>query len=354
MTVKVSTIKLLSGLAIGAAALLFSACSKATPELHIYNWSDYFAEDTIRAFEAKYNCRVIYDVFESNEAMYAKLKAGATGYDVVFPTSYQAYMMENEGMIEDLDLSKIPNAANIDPKFLKTVALDQHLRYSIPYMSGTTGIALIADKVGDYEQSWNIYDRADLKGRITLLNDYREVLGAALKYLGYSLNTTNPAYVAEAGEVVKRWKANIAKFASDEYKPGIASGEFYVVQGYSGDIMQVMDEAAEDTQIDYFLPKEGFSFWADDMVIMKDAPNKDLAYAFINFMHDPQVAANNMEFTNYWAPNAAAYELIPTELLENPMVFLSDEQMEKGEQIIPLGDKDRIYMDVWSKVKSEE
>ncbi len=341
---------LLGSLLLGVGALLFSSCGKAKPELHIYNWSDYFAEDTIRAFEKQYNCRVVYDVFESNEAMYAKLKAGASGYDVVFPSSYQAYMMHNEGMLETLDHSKIPNIANIDPKFLKIVSLDPSMSYSVPYMSGTTGIAVLADKVGEYEKSWAIYERADIKGRMTLLNDYREVLGAALKTLGYSINTTNPQQVAQAGEVVKKWKANIAKFASDEYKPGIASGEFYVVQGYSGDIMQVMEEA----KIEYFLPKEGFSFWADDMVILKDAPNKDLAYQFINYMHDAEVAAANMEFTCYWAPNKAAYEHISEELANDPMIFLSDEQMDKGEQIIPLGAKDQIYMDVWAKVKSEE
>ncbi|MBN1403169.1 MAG: spermidine/putrescine ABC transporter substrate-binding protein [Opitutales bacterium] len=344
---------LLGGLGLAAAALFFSACGKSKPELHIYNWSDYFAEETLAAFEEKYDCHVIYDVFESNEAMYAKLKAGASGYDVVFPSSYQAILMHNENMVEELDHSKLSNLKNIDPKFLKIVALDKGMTYSVPYMSGTTGIAVLTDNVGEYEESWDIYLREDLKGRVTLLNDYREVLGAALKKLGYSLNTTNPEEVAEAGELVKVWKANIAKFASDEYKPGIASGEFYAVHGYSGDIMQVMEEA-EEGAIEYFLPEEGFSFWADDMVIMKDAQNKDLAYAFIDYMLDAQTAANNMEFTCYWAPNSAAYELISEELRANPMVFLSDEHLEKGEQIAPLGEKDQIYMDVWAQVKSQE
>ena len=340
----------LTAIAIGTLSTLFSSCGKAKPELHIYTWSDYFAADTIKNFEEQYNCRVIYDVFESNESMYAKLKAGASGYDVVFPTSYQAVMMHQEGMIEDLDHSKIPNIVNIDPKFLKVVALDKELKYTLPYMTGTTGLAINTDKVGEYEESWAIYDRTDIKGHMTLLNDYREVLGAALKYLGYSLNTTDPKQVAEAGEVVKRWKANIAKFASDEYKPGMASGEFYVSQGYSGDIMQIM----EGNKIAYCIPKEGFSFWSDDMAIMKDAPNKDLAYAFINYLTDPAVAAKNMEFNYYLAPNTGAYALVPQEMREDEMVFVPDEKMAQGEQIAPLGENDRIYMDVWTKIKSEE
>jgi spermidine/putrescine transport system substrate-binding protein len=333
-----------------AAALLSTACSKPKPELHIYNWSDYFATDTLANFEKEYNCKVIYDVFESNEAMYAKLKAGASGYDVVFPTSYQARLMHEEGMIENLDLAKIPNAKNIDPKFLKIVALDKTLAYSLPYMTGTTGLAYNKDKVTDFTPSWSMYDRADLKGRMTLLNDYREVLGAALKFLGYSLNTTDPKQVAEAGEIVKRWKGNIAKFASDEYKPGMASGEFYLAMGYSGDIMQIM----EGGNISYALPKEGFSFWSDDMVILKDAPNKDLAYAFVNYLTDPKVAAANMEFNYYLSPNSGAYELVPQEMRDDPMVFVPDEELVRGEQIVPLGKDDQIYMDVWAKVKSEE
>jgi spermidine/putrescine transport system substrate-binding protein len=347
---KTKLITTLLSLGICAAATLFSSCGNSKPKLHIYNWSDYFAPDTLKIFEERYNCRVVYDVFESNEAMYAKLKAGASGYDVVFPTSYQAMLMHQEGMIETLDHAKIPNIQNIDPEFLQIVALDKELNYSLPYMTGTSGLAVNKDKVGSYEASWSIYDRTDLKGRMTLLNDYREVLGAALKYLGYSLNTRDPKEVAAAGEVVKRWKANIAKFASDEYKPGMASGEFYVAMGYSGDIMQIM----EGGKIEYSLPREGFSFWSDDMVILKDAPNKDLAYAFVNFLSDPEIAAKNMEFNYYKSPNTGAYKLVSSEMRDDPMVFVPEETMKHGEQITPLGKDDQLYMDAWSKIKSQE
>jgi spermidine/putrescine transport system substrate-binding protein len=343
----------LTTLALSAFAFFGGGCSKAKPELHIYNWSDYFAPETIANFEAANNCKVVYDVFESNEAMYAKLKAGASGYDVVFPSSYQAYLMYHEGMTLKLDHAKLPNLANIDQKFIQQVSIDKGMEYSVPYMTGTTGIAVNKSKVPNIEDSWSIYDRSDIKGRMTLLNDYREVLGAALKYLGYSINSRSKEEIEKAGLVVKRWKANIAKFASDEYKPGIASGEFFVCHGYSGDLMQVINEST-DTEIVYILPKEGFSTWADDMVIPADAPNKDLAYAFINYLHDPKVAAANMEFTSYLAPNSAAYELVPEELRKDERVFVPAEKMAHGEQIIPLGDDDKLYMDVWSKVKSQE
>lgn len=339
--------------AAASAMLLLTACGEKKPELRIYNWADYFDADTLSEFEKRFNCRIVYDKFDSNEAMYAKLRIGATGYDVVFPTSYQAYMMQQEGMLLPLDKSKLPNLQHIDPDFVRIVALDKGMSYSVPFMTGTTGIAVRSDRVADIEDSWSIYERADLAGRLTLLNDAREVIGAALKSLGYSLNTTNPEEIRAAGEVVKRWKRNIAKFASEEYKSGLASGEFYVVQGYSGDVMQVMDEAEEDT-ITYILPREGFSFWTDDMVILKDAPNPELAHAFINFLHEPEIAAKNMMANYYLAPNVAAYELVSEEMREDPMVFLSDEDMSRGEQITPMGEVDRIYNQVWSEIKSEE
>ncbi len=344
---------LLTAAALGGFSLLLAACGEQKRELHIYNWSDYFDKETIPAFEKEYNCRVVYDVFESNESMYAKLKVGATGYDVVFPSSYYAYIMNQEGMLEQLDHSKLENIAQIDPEFIRVVALDKRMSYSVPFMSGTTGLAVRIDRVGEYEASWHIYEREDLKGRMSLLNDGREVLGAALKTLGFSMNTTNPDEVRAAGELAKKWKANIAKFASDEYKPGIASGEFFVSQGFSGDIMQVVEESGEEV-VEYALPQEGFSFWADDMVILKDAPDKDLAYAFVNFLHRPEIAARNMESNYYLSPNVGAYELISEEMRADEQVFLPADVMTRGEQIMPLGSDDTIYQTVWANVRAEE
>jgi spermidine/putrescine transport system substrate-binding protein len=254
-------------------------------------------------------------------------------------------------MIENLDHSKIPNVKYLDPSFNKVVAIDKTQAYSLPYMTGTTGLAINKDKVTKYEASWTIYERADLKGRMMLLDDYREVLGAALKYLGYSLNTTDPKQIAQAGDLVKKWKKNIAKFGSDDYKPGMASGEFFVAQGFSGDVKQLK---ADHDNIVFVLPKEGFSFWSDDMVILKDAPNKELAYEFVNYLTDPEVAAKNMEANDYMSPNTEAKKLVPQAMRDDPMVFVPDEVMAKGEQIVPLGKDDQTYMDVWNKIKSEE
>ena len=343
---------LLSG-AVGMA--LLSGCGRsseeAKPVLHVYNWSDYIADGLIEEFEAANGCEVVYDVFDSNEALYAKLKAGASGYDVIFPSSYFVTMMVKEGMLQEINKANIPNLANVDPAFLASVSLDKEMKYSVPYMSGTTGIAYRQDMVADYEPSWTVYAREDLSGRMTLLDDMREVLGAALKTLGYSLNTVNEAEIEAAADLAITWKRNIARFDNEGYKAGIASKEFWVVQGYGGDVQQIMDEN-EDYDIVYTLPKEGFSIWEDTMAIPAGADNVELAEKFINFIHSAEVAAANIEFNYYYCPNTAAVALLSEEILANEVVFIPKEKMAGGEQILDLGEDLAKYAKAWDRVKA--
>jgi len=336
-------------------AFLFSGCGKSSEEgksvLHVYNWSDYMAEGLLEQFEEANNCKVVYDVFESNEALYAKLKAGATGYDVIFPSSYFVEVMVQEGMLQPLNKANIPNIANLDPAFMANVALDKEMEYSIPYMSGTTGIAYRQEIVKDFVPSWTMYDREDLAARLVLLDDMREVLGAALKTLGYSLNTTEEGKIEEAADIVIRWKRNIARFDNEGYKAGIASKEFWLVHGYGGDLQQVMDEN-EDYDIVYVLPEEGFAMWEDTMAIPTGADNVELAEIFINWIHSPEVAVANIEYNYYLCPNAAAYPLLSEEILENEVVFIPKEKLVKGEQILDLGEDLAKYVKAWNRVKA--
>lgn len=334
---------------LALAVFILAGCAKSKRDLNLYIWSDYIDPELIKEFEAQHNCRVIIDTFDSNEAMYAKLKAGATGYDLLFPTSYMAEVLNNEGMLQPLDLSQAPNTKYVDKEYLADKAFDKTMAYSVPYMIGSTGIAYLDGKAGDVEDSWSDFDHADLKGRMTMLNDMRETLGAALKYKGYSLNTTNEAEIKEAGEVVKRWKQNLAKFENEQYKSGIASGEFYLVHGYSGDILQVQEE---NEDVVYILPKEGFAIACDDMLIPKGAEDVDLAYAFINFIHEPKNAARNIEYVYYLCPNTGAYELVPDEIKEDPAVFIPEEKLKRAETIRDLGADNEKYTRVWDDVKS--
>jgi spermidine/putrescine transport system substrate-binding protein len=337
-------------LALLSAALLFLiGCGGGKPTLYIYNWADYMDPDLVAEFEEQNNCRIVLDTFDTNEAMYAKLKAGATGYDLIFPTSYMAKLLWEEGLIQELDKRQIPNVSHVDANYLQTKAMDPAMVYSVPYMIGTTGIAYRSDRVESEVEGWEVFEDAQFAGRMTLMNDMRETLGAALIYLGYSANTTDIAEIEAAGAVVKRWMANIAKFENEQYKSGIASSEFFVVHGYSGDLLQVIEE---DEAIVYVLPKEGFMIGCDDMVIPSNAPNAELAHTFINFLHDPEIAARNTEWVYFLAPNSSAYPLLSEEVRSDPAVFVPEDLMSKAEIIRDLGEDNALYIQVWDQLKA--
>lgn len=334
--------------AVFASFWLLSGCSQSKPVLYVYNWSDYISDEVIRAFEREYHCKVVLDTYESNEVMYAKIRSGGGEYDVIVPTSYMAQVMWQQGLLRELDKSLIPNLKNLDPDYLKVLALDKTMQYSVPYMLGTTGIAYRKDILGDVEESWTILEEPRLKGRVTILNDLREGIGAALKSLGYSYNSTDAAELEKATQVLMKWRPNLAKFDSEQYKSGLASGEFHLVQGYSGDILQVMAEVKE---IGFFLPKEGFALGVDDLVILKNARSPELAHAFINFLHRPDIAAQNIEYTWYYTPNLPAHSLVSEEVRNNPIVFIPREKWVRGEVISDLGNDLTRYSRIWDQIR---
>lgn len=339
------------GLTVVLTAFLLTSCAPKKPVLHVYIWSDYLADGLVEEFAAANDCEVIVDVYDSNEVMHAKLKGGATGYDVVFPSSYVVRIMAEEGLLQKLNHANIPNIKNLDPIFVGTVSIDKKMVYSIPYMTGATGIAYRSDEVSNFDPSWTMFERQDLAGRMTLLDDYREVLGSALKVLGHSLNTTDEAAIEAAADLVIEWKRNIAQFASEAFKAGIASKEFHVVQAWGGDIQQIID-ANEDPNIAFSLPREGFPMWEDTMAIPTGADNVELAEKFMNFLHDPVIAARNIEFNSYLCPNWASYRHLSEEVLQNPIVIIPKDLLKKGEQIQDIGEHLAKYTAAWDRVKA--
>jgi len=342
-----------SVIAVFAAATVAAAlcgCGPSKPKLHLYNWSDYIDPEIVKEFEQQFNCKVVTDTFDLNESMFAKLKAGATGYDIVFPSSYMVELMRDQGFIQEIDVSRIPNLANLDHDYDSVIA-DPTFRYSVPYMMSNAGIAYNEELCKDFEPTWRVFGDKRFARSCTLLNDMRETLGAALKTLGYSLNTTNEAEVAQAADLVIEWSKNIAKFDNELYKNGIANGHFVLVHGYNGDLSQVIEE---NENIVYALPKEGVSIACDEMVILKSAKELNLAYAFINFVHDPEIAARNMEYTCYLCPNKPAYELLPEDVRNNKSIFIPAEIREKSETIRDLGDYNAIYVKAWDRVKASQ
>jgi spermidine/putrescine transport system substrate-binding protein len=326
-----------------------AGCGRQAPRvLHVYTWADYIKPELVTRFEQEQKCKIVIDTFDSNEAMYAKLKAGASGYDIVTPSSYQVSVMEQQGLLQPLDHAKIPNIKNVDPAWLK-VALDPEMHYSVPYMTTLTGLAYLGSKVLNPEPSWAMFDRPDLKGRTTLLNDMRETIGAALKFLGYSLNTTDEAQLAQARDVVIRWKHNAAKFENEQYKGGLASGEFLLVHGYGGDLLQAR---ADNPDVKFAAPREGISVSCDELVIPKDAKEVALAYRFINFLHDPDVAAENSIAVTYLCPNVPSYDKLPEDFRNDPAIRLDAAVMAKSEVIKDLGADNAKYTQIWDAIKA--
>lgn len=334
-----------------AATSLLPSCSKdsgASKTLTVFTWADYLSDDAKASFEKKAGCKVVIDTFDSNEAMIAKLEAGATGYDLLVPSSYAVKQLQEKGMLLELDKTLLPNTANLDKNYLKH-ALDPGLAVSVPYMMAPTVLAYLSSKLPDAGTSWRMIGRPEVKGRVTLLDDMREVLGAALKALGHSFNSTVEAEVNAAADLAIQWKRNIAKFENEQWKSGIASGEFFMVHGYVGELILSREE---NEDIEIVLPEEGAAFSCDDLCIPKTAKEVALAHAFIDHLCDAAVAAENMEWIGYRAPNQAAYVNLSEDFRGSPLLFPPDELFEKCEPIAYLGDKLPLYTAAWDRVKN--
>lgn len=330
------------------ALVLAAGCGPARPTLHVYTWADYIKPELVARFEREQHCRVVIDTFDSNEAMYAKLKAGAAGYDIAIPTGYMVTLMNAQGMLRPIDARQVPNLAHLDPRFL-ALTEDRGCEHSVPYMVSSSGIAYLKSRVPGFEPSWGMFDRTNLAGRVTMLNDMREVIGAALKYLGYSINSVDDKELAAARDVALRWKRNLAKYENEQYKNGIASGEFLMVHGYNSDIRQVMEENAD---VAYATPREGFVLCCDELVILKDARQPGLAHRFINFLHDPHVAAENTSFVFCLCPNKGSYAFLSDELRNDPTVVPPDEALSRAELIRDLGADNAKYVAIWDQIRA--
>jgi spermidine/putrescine transport system substrate-binding protein len=331
-----------------ATAFASTACGKPKPVLSLYTWSDYIKPGLVRRFEREHGCRVVLDTFESNEAMYAKLKAGASGYDLLTPSSYMVSLMQAQGMLRPLERSLLPNLVHVDPDYL-ALAVDKAMDHSVPYMLVVSGIAYLEGRVKDVVPSWRMFGRKDLAGRMTMFNDMRETIGAALKALGHSINTTSEAELAEAEALLVEWKRNIAKFENEQYKIGLASGEFLLVHAWNGDVLQVRQE---NPDVRFFVPEEGTIISCDDLVIPAGAREPGLAHAFIDFLHDPAVAAENTAAIWYLCPNKDSYPLLPEAIRNDPAIFIDPKVRAKSEVIADIGAANALYVKVWDRLKS--
>jgi putrescine transport system substrate-binding protein len=308
----------------------------AQSQVNVYNWSDYIAEDQLKAFTKNTGIKVNYTTYDSNEILDAKLKTGRSGYDVVVPTASPFFVRQlAANLYLPLDRAKLKNWNNLDPRIMQQLAkYDPGNAHGIPWMWGTVGIgynvAEIRRRMGNAPvDSLNmIFDPAIVSRfvdcGVMMLDSPTDVMPAALKYLGLDPDSKNPDDLRKAADAVKAVRPYIRKFHSSEYINALAGGDICLAFGYSGDILQARDraaKAAEKREIAYAIPMQGAMLWIDVAAIPKDAPHADAAYRFLDFMLDPKVAAASSTLTGYANGNAAATALLPKPIAENPWIY---------------------------------
>ena len=297
-------------------------------QVNVYNWDTYIGENTVANFTEATGTDVRYDLFASNDELFAKLREGNPGYDVIFPSNDFVERLVAADRLSQLDHSKIPNMANLDPAFVEP-EFDPGRKYSMPYFWGTIGIGYRKSATeGTTPTSWaDMFASDQYAGRMSLLND-SDVIEVALKYLGLSLNSSDPAEIDAAAEALIQAKPHIKAFAPDTGQDLLIAGEVDVCMEWNGDILQVM---SEDDDLAYVVPEEGSILWEDTMAIPKDGPNPDGAHAFINYILDAEVHGEIASEIKYPCPNAAALEFIPEEDRNNSSIYPSTETLERCE-----------------------
>jgi putrescine transport system substrate-binding protein len=346
-------------LTVLSAALALAACGKkeeaqqaqqpgaAAEEekvLHVFNWSDYIAEDTIKNFEDKTGIKVTYDVFDSNDVLETRLLAGNSGFDVVVPSASFLERQIKAGVFQKLDKSQLPNLKNMDPDIQQRVALhDPNNEHSVTYLWGTTGIGYNVDKVekilgqGKVPDSWDYLFKPELAAKfkdcgISVLDAPDEVLKVALAWMGRDPNSQKEEDLKAAEEKLMAIRPYIRKIHSSQYIDDLAAGDLCLALGWSGDILQARDraeEAGQGVKVGYAIPKEGTIVWFDMLAIPADAKHPKNAHAFINYLMEPQVAANNSNAVNYANGNAASLPMVSDELKNDPGIYPTPEVKAK-------------------------
>jgi len=312
-------------------------------DLAIYNWTEYMDPELKDAFAAEYGVEVTESNYDSNEQMQPIINAGGSGYDFIVPSDYMVGIMIDLGDLQPLNKDAIPNLSNLADEFASGLPYDPEGTYSAAYQWGTTGLGVDLAVTGeDVPQTWGLLFDADLAAEYglegqyaTMLNDSRESMGAALKYLGYSLNSADEDQIAEAQELISETKDRLLAFDSDQYDELLVTGDAAVTHGYSGNFLFQFFDADDPAQYTYFVPEEGGTRWIDNMAIPHDAPHPCTAHTFINFLLDAERGAQLTNWNYYASPNDAATPFIDAEVLEDPIVYPTD--TSKLEEIEDIG-----------------
>lgn len=352
--------KALLAVSVGLALTSCSNSDTATTDaavsnqtLNLYNWSEYMPQEILDGFEAETGISVNYTTFDSNEAMYAKLKLldDSSQYDLAIPSTYYVEKMANEGLLQELDKSKISNFNNLDTSFTNT-KVDPENKYSIPYLWGSTGLAINGDVIDPATvNSWNDLWRPEYKDQVMLTNDVREVFGMALLTLGYSGNSSDPDEIKAAYDKLTTLMPNVKTFNSDATRMPYIEGETSLGMTWNGESIIANNEGL--TSLVYKYPSEGALLWMDNFVIPKNAKQVDAAHQFIDYILRPENAKIVSEEIGYASPNSAVLELLDEDTRNNPTIYPTQEILAKAEFQEDVGDEAlQLYQQYWDKLKT--
>jgi spermidine/putrescine-binding protein len=320
----------------------------AGQRLYVFNWSDYLDPALIDEFEQRTGATVVYNKYSSEAELEAKLVAGGAGYDVVVPSDRSLTPLIAKGLLQPLDATRLPHAAEIDPQFLHTPA-DPENRYSVPYFWGTLAVGVRTDHVvQDVDSFAPLFDER-YRGRITLLDDAENVVAMAMLHLRRPLNSTEDFDLDAARELLLAQRPLVQAYTSDAFKEKLIKGESWLALGWSGDLLQA---AAEEPAIKVVVPSSGTMLWLDSMAIPTTAQNARLAHAFIDFLLEPEIAARNAAHVRYATPNAGARRLLPQEMRADKAVYPSEECLRRCEWLRPRGPAIAKIEQVWRAVKN--
>ncbi len=320
--------------------------------VNVYNWSEYIPQSVLDQFTKETGIKVVYTTYESNEAMFAKLKLlGGKGYDIVVPSTYFVDLMRDNGLLSTIDKSKLPNLKYLDTK-ATAKAFSAEDSYSIPYMWGVQGFMVNKNVVDPATiKSWNDLLRPEFKGKLLLSDDLRDTFGAALLATGSSINTKKPEEIKKAFEWLQKLKPSVRIFDVTAAKQALISGEVAAGFIWNGDAF-IASQESDDLVFVY--PQEGSPLWLDSFAIPAHAENKDAAHAFINFILRPDIAAKCVEEYNYTTPNTGVQAHLPKEMAESNLIFPSDADMKNSEFTKGLGDTQKVYEKYWEDLKIGE
>ena len=332
-----------------ASTALANPAKKDAGQVIVYNWSEYIPQDVLDKFTEETGIKVVYSTFESNEAMFAKLKLlRGKGYDVVFPSAYFVQLMAQNKLIQPIDKAKIPNIGNLDPSMLNA-GYDPENQYSLPYMWGNTGLAYNKKYIKVPVTKWQDLLRPEFKGKVILTDDLRDAFSPALKAQGVSNNTKDEAEIAKGFEFLKKLKPSVRIFDVTSTKQALITEEAWIGPIWNGDFLVAQEE---NPDLEFVYPEEGAVLWVDNFAIPAGAENLDNAYAFINYMLRPDVAARSVEEYKYSTPNLKAMELLPPELRDNPILNPGEKELKNAEFTEDVEEALPIYEKFWELLKT--